>query len=335
MRIAVDAMGGDYAPREVVRGAVDAAVRLAGLQRVFLVGDTRAIEAELAACRRVPDNVEIRHASEVIAMNELPALAVRRKKDSSIGRAVDMVKHGEADAVVSAGNTGAAVVASTLKLRTLEGVERPAIATAMPTQNRPSILVDAGANIDSSPDLLLQFAVMGSVYSRLIMHQERPVVGLLSIGGEDIKGNEITKEAFALLSASKLNFRGNVEGHDLFRGETDVVVCDGFVGNIVLKTSESVAHAISHWMGEEFRRNPLRLLGACFLAGALKTMKRRLDPEMYGGAPLLGVKGVCIVSHGASSCRAIFHAVRTACESVHHRLNQLIATEIMKAEGAI
>jgi phosphate acyltransferase len=327
MRIAVDAMGGDFAPEEIVAGAVEAAANLPGLRQVFLVGDQTAIKRELAKCGKVPEQVAIRHASEAVGMEEAPALAVRRKKDNSISRSLDMVKDGEADAAVSAGNTGAMVVAATLKLRTLAGVERPAIATVLPTQGRPIVLIDAGANTDCTPHMLLQFAAMGSVYSREILGQARPVVGLMSIGGEDTKGNEITKEAFRLLSASTLNFRGNVEGHDLFRGETDVVVCDGFVGNIVLKTSESVAHAIGHWLKQELQANWGRKLAAGLLRGAWRAMKQRMDPELYGGAPLLGVNGVCIITHGASSRRAIFHAIRVAGESMGHHLNEHIIEE--------
>ncbi|MFC1462494.1 phosphate acyltransferase PlsX [Verrucomicrobiota bacterium] len=333
MRIAVDAMGGDHAPRETVRGSMAAARDLSGISKIFLVGEEESVRRELDAYGPPSDKIEVRPASEVIAMDEMPAQAVRRKKDSSIGRAVDMVKKGEADAVVSAGNTGAVVVAATLKLRTLEGVERPAIAVVMPTEDRPFILVDAGANIDCDVRLLRQFAVMGNVYSRVLMDRESPVVGLLSIGGEDTKGNETTREAFGVLSGSNLNFRGNIEGHDLFRGETDVVVCDGFVGNIVLKTSESTARAIGHWMKQEFRRNLLRILGTGLLWGALRAMKKRMDPETYGGALLLGVNGVCIITHGASSSRAIFHAIRVARESVHHHLNQLIMEDIAGMEG--
>lgn len=334
MRIAVDAMGGDFAPREIVRGAAMAADRLPGISRVFLVGDPTAIQRELDATGKPPSRkIEIRPASEVVGMDESPALAVRRKKDSSIGRAVDMVKAGQADAVVSAGNTGAVVVAATLKLRTLEGVERPAIATVMPTPLKPYVLIDAGANIDCDEKLLTQFAVMGSVYARCILERTNPIVGLLSIGGEATKGNETTKAAFGVLSKSSLNFRGNIEGHDLFRGEVDVVVCDGFVGNIVLKTSESVASAIGHWMKQEFRKNPIRMLGAALLAGALRAMKSRLDPEMYGGAPLLGVKGVCIITHGASSAKAIYNAVRVASESVNQHINDVIVSEIEKISG--
>jgi len=328
MRIAVDAMGGDYAPREVVKGAVEAARRLSGVSRIFLVGDRAVIEAEMAALGASDENMEIRHASEVVTMDEAPAQAVRRKKDSSIGRAIDLVKDGDADAVVSAGHTGACVVAATLKLRALDGVERPAIAAVMPTRGRPFVLIDAGANIDCGGALLAQFAVMGSLYSKTILGRESPVVGLLSIGGEATKGNEATKQAFGLLRESALNFRGNVEGHDLFDGELDVVVCDGFVGNIVLKTSESIAKAIGHWMKEEFTRTPVRLAGTALLHGALKNMKHRMDPETYGGAPLLGVNGICIITHGASSSHAIYHAIRVAKESVHQNLSEAIIRDI-------
>ena len=336
MRIAVDAMGGDYAPREVVSGAVKAARELPNITDLFLVGDESAIKAELARCGTVPDSIKIRHASQVVEMGEAPALAVRRKRDSSIGRAVDMVKAGEADAVMSAGNTGAVVAAATLKLRTLEGVDRPAIAAVMPTRGaHPLVLVDAGANIDCEPRMLGQFAAMGSVYSRVILGRENPVVGLLSIGGEDIKGNEITKETFSLLQGSPLNFRGNVEGHGLFEGKTDVAVTDGFVGNIVLKTSESTGLALGHWLKEEFKKNWIRLMGCMLLRGALLALKSRMDPESYGGAPLLGVNGVCIITHGSSSHRAIYHAIRVAGESVHHHLNQEIAAQIAALDTSL
>lgn len=326
MRIAVDAMGGDYAPREVVRGALNAAGRLHGIRKVFLVGEEAAVKREMEGA--VSKNVEICPASEVVGMDESPAQAVRRKRDSSIVRAVELVKRGDADAVVSAGNTGAVVVASTLKLRTLEGVDRPAIAAVMPTRKHPFVLIDAGANIDCDPPLLCQFAAMGSVYSRMILGRADPQVGLLSIGNEEIKGNDITRETNRALSRSRLAFRGNVEGHDLFRGDTDVCVCDGFVGNVVLKTSESCAHAIGHWMKAEFMRGPVRRLGLLFLQGALRSMKRRLDPEMYGGAPLLGVRGVCIITHGASSSCAIYHAIRVARDSVHQHLNDAVTREV-------
>jgi len=328
MRIAVDTMGGDHAPAEIVAGAVRAAAEFGASLTVLLVGDRDAIDGELRKQRAVPSNLELVHASQVVEMDEAPVMAIRRKKDSSIGRAVDLVKAGEADAVVSAGNTGAVVVAATLKLRTLQGVERPAIATVMPTPGRPFVLIDAGANTDCSSPLLVQFAAMGSVYSRQILGQQNPVVGLLSIGGESSKGNETTKEAFRLLQESDLNFRGNVEGHDLYRGETDVIVCDGFVGNVVLKTSESAAHAVGFWLKQEFARNPVRMFGALLLRGALRAIKKRTNAEFYGGALLTGVNGVCIITHGASKALAIYHAIRVARESLHHKINHLIEEQV-------
>lgn len=334
MRIAVDAMGGDFAPREIVAGCVQAAQRLQAVGGIILVGDRGRIQEELGSHDAVDDKIEIRDASEVISMNEAPAAAVRKKKDSSIGRAVDLVKQGDADAVVSAGNTGAAVVACTLKLRVLQGVIRPAIAAVMPTEKRPFVLIDAGANIDCESGLLTQFGVMGSVYSRLILGREEPVVGLLSIGGEETKGNEITKEAYKRLEKSSLNFRGNVEGHDLFRGETDVVICDGFVGNIVLKTAESSVTAIGHWLKDELRSSLMSRIGACFLKRSLGKMRNKMDPQTYGGAPLLGVNGVCIITHGASKAPAIYHAVRVASESVHQHLNDLVVKELEEMGAA-
>lgn len=326
MKIAVDAMGGDFAPAAVVAGAVDAARHLQGIERLVLVGDETAVRRELAAQRgRIPSNVEICHAAEAIGMEEPPVQAVRRKKDSSINRAIDLVKNGAAHGMISAGNTGAVVVSATLKLRTLAGIDRPAIATVMPTPRKPFVLIDAGANTDCSARMLVQFAMMGTLYAREILGCANPLIGLMSVGTEDSKGNETTKEAFKLLQESPmLNFRGNIEGHDLFEGEIDVAVCDGFVGNVILKTSESVAHAVGHWIKQEFRRNPVRLAGTVLLSGALRSMRAKMNPEMYGGAPLLGANGVCIISHGASSPRAIYHAIRVARDSVKLNLNEHI-----------
>lgn len=335
MRLAIDAMGGDYAPGEIVDGVVAAARALPGLTALYLVGDESRVRAELARHRDVPGLIEVRHASEVVAMDDPPASSVRRKKDSSINRAVELVKSGEANAIISAGNTGAAVASATLRLRTLQGVDRPGIAAVLPTQKRPLLLVDAGATIDCAPRQLVQFAAMGSVYSREILGQASPVVGLLSVGDEDVKGNDITKETFHLLQRSALNFRGNVEGHDLFEGETDVVVCDGFIGNIVLKTSESAAHAIGHWLKESLTRNAWRTLGAAILRGAFREMKQKMDPELTGGAPLLGANGVVIISHGASSQTAVFHAIRVASEALAHHVNPLMVDEVAKVNALL
>ncbi len=330
MRIAVDAMGGDFAPREIVAGAVTAARTLSNIKTLFLVGNESAIKAELAKHGPTPSNIEIRHASEVVGMDESPAIAVRRKKDSSIARSVELVKNGEADAVFSAGSTGAAVASGQLRLRTLEGVTRPGIAAVFPSPTKPFVLIDAGATTDCTPDILLQFAAMGSVYSKYILGVANPKIGLMSIGEEDAKGNETTKETFRLLEASHLNFAGNIEGHDLFEGEIDVVVCDGFVGNVILKTSESVGHAISTWLKKEFTANPIRILGALLLRGALKSFKRKIDPESYGGAPLLGVNGICFIGHGSSSKVAAFNGIRSCAEALSHDINHLIVEEIKR-----
>ena len=324
MRIAVDAMGGDYAPREIVAGTIEAARRFDRITKLYLVGDEDAIRREYEAFKDIPEKIEIRHASEVVGMEEAPAVAIRRKKDSSIGRAVDLVKSGEAEAVFSAGNTGAAVAATTLKLRTLEGVERPAIALAMPSPTKPFVLVDAGANTDCSPKMLQQFAIMGSVYCSVLLGVEKPVVGLLSIGGEDTKGNETTKEAFAILKASRIRFQGNVEGHDLFAGKVDVVVCDGFVGNVVLKTSESVAHFVGHLLKQELTRNLVRKAGAMLIKPGLDSLKRQTDASQYGGAPLLGANGMCVIGHGASNARAVFNGIRVSAEAVRRGVKALV-----------
>ncbi len=330
MRIAIDAMGGDFAPHEIVKGTVDAARLYPDINKLFLVGNEQAIRRELDASGSIPGSIEVVHASEVIDMGEAPAAAIRRKKDSSIGRSVDLVKAGEADAVFSAGSTGAAVAASTLKLRTLKGVDRPAIAIVVPTLRRPAVLLDVGANTDCAPEWLCQFAVMGSAYCHAILKRENPSIGLLNIGGEESKGNEITKEAFRMLDASNLNFKGNVESRDLFDGKIDVVVSDGFVGNVVLKTSEAVAHAIGRWLKEEFMRNPLRIAGALLLKNAIGSIKHKSDPENYGGAPLLGVNGVSIIGHGSSSHVAVRNAIRVSAEWVKQDINHVIEDQVQQ-----
>jgi glycerol-3-phosphate acyltransferase PlsX len=331
MRISIDAMGGDYAPREIVAGTLQAAGQLKGIDKLFLVGDETAIKAELDKHKGpIPECVQVVHASEVVGMGESPAVAIRRKKDSSIARAIMLVKEGEADAIFSAGNTGAAVAAATLKLRTLEGVSRPAIATVMPTSTNPFVLLDAGANPDSTPEMIQQYAVMGSIYSREILRVTNPSVGLLSIGEEEAKGNETTKKTFNLLGKTHLNFIGNVESRDLFGAKVDVAVCDGFVGNVVLKTSEAVAKMISNWLKDMFCKNPLRILGYFFSRGVFKEMKQHADPASYGGAPLLGANGVVIIGHGSSNALATFNGIRVAAEAIDHDVNHLIEAELKR-----
>ena len=325
MRIAVDAMGGDDAPCEIVAGALSAARQVNGLERLFLVGDQSAIEVELAkSSEPLPSCIEIVHTTEVVGMGEAPATAIRRKKDSSIARAISLVKDGNADAIFSAGNTGAAVAAATLMLRTLRGVSRPAIAAVIPTSESPYVLLDAGANPDSTPEMLQQFAVMGSIYSREILGVSSPRVGLLSIGEEAAKGNETTKKGFGLLEQARLKFVGNVESRDLFSGKVDVAVCDGFVGNVVLKTAESVASMMSIWLKELFRESPIRILGYLLSRGVFREVRRKMDPSCHGGAPLLGANGVVIIGHGSSNREAACNGIRVACEAVSHDVNHLI-----------
>jgi glycerol-3-phosphate acyltransferase PlsX len=328
MRIALDAMGGDYAPKNIIEGAALGLKELPDLEKLFLVGDAAAIGKELQRLDCKDPRVEIFHASEVISMKESAAKAVRHKKDASICRAVDLVKNGSADAVVSAGHTGAAVAASVLKLRTLKGIGRPAVACLLPTKSNVFVLIDAGANPDSTPENLVQYAIMGSVFSEHVLGYKNPSVALMSIGEEDMKGNDVTKEAFKLLRGSGLNFRGNIEGHDLFEKPSEVVVCDGFTGNVVLKVSEAIAHAIFAWLKHELFLNPVRKLGAKLAEGAFKSIRKKTNYEEYGGMPLLGVNGICIIAHGASSALAIKNAIRAAAESVKHEINPQILREI-------
>ena len=329
MRISVDAMGGDYAPQEIVAGAFKAANSISGLEKLFLVGDVESINNELQKIsENIPDCIEIISASEVVEMGEAPASAIRKKKDSSISRAIDLVKEGKADAIFSAGNTGAAVAAATLKLRTLEGVYRPAIATVMPTSKNPFVLLDAGANPDSSPEMLQQYAIMGSIYAKEILGISSPRVGLLSIGEEEAKGNETTKKSYNLLTESRVNFIGNAEGRDLFSGKVDVAICDGFVGNVVLKTTEAVAGMISSWLKDLYRKTIFRKLGYLLSLGVFKTIKSKVDPSHYGGAPLLGAKGIVIIGHGSSNSFAAYNGIRVASEAISHDLNHLLESEL-------
>ncbi len=330
MRIALDAMGGDFGPPSLVAGAVMALREYHHIQKLYLVGDQRQIETELAKHRCNDSRIEIVHATQVVEMSDTAWSAVRRKKHSSVSRAVDLVKHDRADAIVSAGHTGAAVAASIVKLRTLDGIDRPGIAAVLPTQFNVFVLIDAGATIDSRPEHLLQYAIMGSVYSRHVLGYKNPTVGLVSLGEEDVKGTELTKEVFKLLKRSRLNFVGNIEGRHLFEDPVEVVVCDGFVGNVILKTSESIAVAIFKWLKHELTRTKVRMAGAYVARHAFNDIKRKTNYEEYGGSPLLGVNGICIIAHGASTPLAIKNALRVAAESIEHRVNPHIVEEVRR-----
>ncbi len=334
MKIALDAMGGDFAPASTVAGAIEALKTYDDIEIIF-VGDQARIEQELTGLNvpaALSQRTSIYHCTQVVDMGDSAIDAVRRKKDSSISRACDLLADGGAEALVSAGHTGAFVAAAKVKLRTLPGVDRPGIASVMPTETNLFLLMDAGANVDSEPKHLLQFGIMGSVYAREVMGRKNPRVGLMNIGTEASKGNELTKEAYKELSRAQINFIGNVEGHDLFNKQIDVVVCDGFVGNVILKTSESLAGGIFSWLRRELTSNPIRRLGALLAKEAFYAIRRKTNTEEYGGMPLLGVNGICIKAHGNSSPKAIKNAIRVAREAVAHQVNPHIVEEIARHE---
>src|SRR5438067_10081716 len=333
LKVAVDAMGGDYGPRVVVEGAV-AAVREFGAA-VILVGDRSAINREVVRLDAQSVALEIRHASQVVGMAESPSQALRRKRDSSLRVAADLVKDGKASAFISAGNTGAAMAISMFVIGVLPGVDRPAIAAVLPNLRKFTILLDAGANVDPKPWHLLQFAVMGHVYARDIFGLDNPRVGLLSVGQEEGKGNELTKEAYEELKASSLNFVGNVEGRDIYNGSCDVVVTDGFTGNVALKISESLAEMLGAMIKEELTRDLRSKIGAALSTPAITRFRKRVDYTEFGGAPLLGIDGEAIICHGRSPAKAIKNAVRVAGEWAKKGLNEHIraALEAELARG--
>ena len=324
-------MGGDHGCGVVIEGARRALAADPRITALFLVGNQTAIHAALPSRGFRDHRMRVVHASEVLTMEDKPAAAVRRKKDCSIARAVGLVNDGKADAVVSVGNTGGIFAAATFKLGRLAGVDRGGIAAVIPTPDNEFVLLDAGANIECKPLHLAQYAVMGSIYSREILGYKNPRVGILSVGTEENKGNELTLEAFKLCKQLDLNFVGNVEGHDLFKSRVEVVVCDGFVGNIVLKTCESLAVGIFTMLRRELKANLGRKLGALLAQNAFRAIRKRMDPEAYGGAPLLGFAGAVMKAHGSARERAIASAIRVTTETLQHRINHLIAEQIARA----
>ncbi len=331
MRIAVDVMGGDHGCGVVIEGVKRALALDAKISAVHLVGRQEEVQNALKAAQLHDPRVQVAHASEVMTMEDKPTAALRKKKDSSMARAIEMVADGRVDAVISLGNTGGILAVATMKLRPLPGVERAGIATVIPAPDNEFVLLDSGANIDCKPLHLAQYAVMGHVYSREILGCRKPRVGLLSIGTEDSKGNELTQEAFKLCKRIDINFIGNVEGYDLFKNRVDVVICDGFVGNVVLKTCESLAVGMISMLKEELSRNPKRQLGAYLAQNALRAIKRRMDPEAYGGAPLLGLNGTVMKAHGSAREKAIMNAMRITTETIQHQINQVITDEVRRA----
>ncbi len=315
MKIAVDAMGGDHAPAAIVEGAVKAANEY-GID-VILVGREAEVTALLSRSAPCP-RITVVHAPDVVGMDDPPAQAVRRKREASLVVCAELVHAGEAAAMFSAGNTGAGMAVSLFKFGRIPGIDRPGIALPLPTLEGHTIILDAGANVDVAPHCLVQYAVMGSIYASEIFGIEAPKIGLLNIGEEETKGNEVAKEAYALLKAAPVRFVGNVEGRHLFDGTVDVAVCDGFTGNVALKTSEGIADMLLKMVRQEVERRPLLKLPALALRPIFDSIRRRTDYGERGGAPLLGVNGICIIGHGRSNARAVANAIRTAKEAVNH-----------------
>ncbi|MFH1858184.1 MAG: phosphate acyltransferase PlsX [Candidatus Omnitrophota bacterium] len=331
VKVAVDGMGGDHAPEVVVEGALLAVREYQDLE-VVLVGRRDLLTRELSKAEPHP-RIYIHHAAEVVEMAESAAKSVRKKRDASIIVAADLVRQKAAEAVVSAGHTGASVVATTLSWGLLEGIDKPGIAIAYPTLSGASVLIDIGANIDAKPEHLLQYAIMGSIFANVILRKEAPRVGLLNIGEEESKGPDFMKETHRLLGGSPLNFIGNVEGRELFLGNVDVIVCDGFVGNIVLKVTESLAENTNILLRRELRGGMLSRVGGLLIKSSLSRLKKRLDYAEFGGAPLLGVNGICMIGHGSSSAKAIKNAIRVAKEFVKNNVNEQIQTILHTKQG--
>ena len=323
IKVAVDGMGGDYAPQLVVEGAVQAAHIFHDLE-IIITGREDAIKRELYRHKVPGGKISIRHASEVIDMSDSPVAAIKKKKDSSLSVCIQLLKQKEVDAVVTAGNTGAAVAASTLNLGLLPGIKRPGIAIAIPTLHGISVAIDVGANINPAPEHLLQYAIMADTYARYLLRKKKPSIGLLNIGEEESKGTETLQEAYKLLRDSGLNFVGNIEGRDFFTGKCDVIVCDGFAGNVVLKMTESILEMMITLIKKEIQKDFLARLGALLCKPAFDAIRNETNYEEAGGAPLLGVDGVVIIGHGISSAKAICNAIRVAREAISEQVNDRI-----------
>ncbi|MDQ3282338.1 MAG: phosphate acyltransferase PlsX [Acidobacteriota bacterium] len=324
IRIALDAMGGDHAPDEIVKGASIAAAEFPDVT-ILLVGREEVLREKLGGTH---PRIEIVDAREVVDMSDNALTPLRRKRNSSIRVCANLVAEGRADAMVSAGHTGAAMTSAYKVLGTIEGVSRPALAAILPNAKGHVVLLDVGANVDAKPEYLREFAVMGHFYAQMIFGIAEPRVGLLSVGEEEGKGNQMTKETFRIMKETGLNFIGNAEGRDVFNGNADVIVCDGFIGNVVLKASESLAEMLGKMIREEITRSLPRKMGALLVKGAFDDLKKRTDYSEYGGAPLLGVKGGCIISHGRSNAKAIKNAIRVAREFTLSRVDAKIREKI-------
>jgi phosphate acyltransferase len=335
MRIAVDAMGGDYAPAVVVEG-ITAALYDFPEYELTVVGHLGKLAYYLEKYG-IEDHPRLKqvHAEQVVEMSDSPIVALRSKKHSSMTECARLLKEGKVDAMISAGNTGAAVAATKVIARTLPGVDRPMIATSMPGLSGRFILGDSGANVDCRPIHLIQFALMSEVYAKYLFGIDKPTIGLLSVGGEEGKGNELTKEVFEILSNLPMNFIGNVEGNNVFQNSADVVVCDGFIGNVLLKSAEGLSKTTMLLMKDLFTKTPARVTGALLSRSAFKELKAFADPDDFGGAPLLGINGICIIAHGSANAKGVRNAIKKAGEAIKFGINDKIVSRIAETEEII
>ena len=335
MKIAVDVMGGDLGCEVVIDGLMQALKKCQQIEKIQIVGDEVEISQSLERLNNIESRFQIIHTSEVLSMEDKPVEGLRKKKNCSLVVAMDLVKTGKSDAIISPGNTGGVVAAAAIKLRTLSGIDRPGIAAVLPSKHKKFILLDAGANVEGKPKHLMHYAIMGDIYAREVLGIADPNIGLMSVGTEESKGNELTQETLRLCKGLDLNFIGNIEGHDLFSDELDVVVTNGFVGNVVLKSCEQLAGVMMGWLKDELSAGLIPKVGALLSQKALRSLKKRVDPDNVGGAPLLGVNGTVTIAHGSASSLAIYNAICNTVEAVDHNINKLIIDAAAKANDKL
>ena len=335
MNIAVDVMGGDRGCEVVIDGLMQALKKCQQIETIQIVGNEIEISQSLDRLDNIDSRFQIVHASEVLSMDDKPVEGLRKKKNCSLAVAIDLVKTGKSDAIISPGNTGGVVAAAAIKLRTLSGIDRPGIAAVLPSKNKNFILLDAGANVEGKPRHLMHYAIMGDIYAREVLGITDPKIGLMSVGTEESKGNELTQETLRLCKGLDFNFIGNIEGHNLFSDELDVVVTNGFVGNVVLKSCEQLAEVLMGWLKDELSAGLMSKAGALLSQKAFRSLKKRIDPDNVGGAPLLGVNGTVTIAHGSASSLAIYNAICNTVEALDHNINKLIIDAVAKANDKL
>ena len=335
MKIAVDVMGGDRGCEVIIDGLMQALKKCQQIETIQIVGNEIEISQSLDRLDNIDSRFQIVHASEVLSMDDKPVEGLRKKKNCSLAVAMDLVKTGKSDAIISPGNTGGVVASAAIKLRTLSGIDRPGIAAVLPSKNKNFILLDAGANVEGKPKHLMHYAIMGDIYAREVLGITDPKIGLMSVGTEESKGNELTQETLRLCKGLDFNFIGNIEGHNLFSDELDVVVTNGFVGNVVLKSCEQLAEVLMSWLKDELSAGLMSKAGALLSQKAFRSLKKRIDPDNVGGAPLLGVNGTVTIAHGSASSLAIYNAICNTVEAVDHNINKLIIDAVAKANDKL